>query len=324
MDRLTTLASFVRVCETGSFSAAARELGRSQPSVSQQIRALEVRLGVRLFDRTTRRVSLTEAGVHYLEHARAVLERLDEADRTVGHLGRTMSGRLAVGAPINFGASVLATYLIEFKRANPDLLLDVALTDSFVDVMAERLDVVIRLGAVADDRLVVRKLGAIERCLAAAPAYLDRRGRPRHPGDLVDHDYLLHAQLIAGERVPLLGRNGEAVEVPSRPTFRSGNALLIQEAMLAGLGIGLVHGLILEPLVAEGRLERVLPEWRYEPHPVHAVYPSNRYIPLKVRRFVDGLDRHLRALGAFVESGRAQAQGRTNETGERTLPRRSS
>ncbi|HEV7371615.1 LysR family transcriptional regulator [Arenibaculum sp.] len=305
MDRLTMLASFVRVCEAGSFSAAARELGVSQPAVSQQIRTLEARLGVRLFDRTTRSVSPTEAGARYLDHARDVLERLDEADRTVGCLDRAMCGRLVVGAPVGFGSSVLARYLVDFKRAYPDLLLDVALTDRFVDVIAERLDVMIRMGAIADDRLVVRRLGAIGRRLAATPDYLDRKGRPRRPEDLAAHDYLLYAQLP--ERVSLTGPAGERVEVQPRPTFRSDNSVLTRELLLAGLGIGLGHEIVLAPLVAEGRLEYVLPEWRYDPHQVHAVYPSNRYIPLKVRRFVDGFAEHLRTLGALVATEPATA-----------------
>ncbi|MER8825799.1 LysR family transcriptional regulator [Mesorhizobium sp. M0938] len=300
MDRLTELASFVRVCDTASFSAAARELGLSQPAVSQQIRALEKRLGVRLFDRTTRHVSPTEAGRRYLERARDIIERIEEADRSVGCLESKMCGRLAVGAPASFGAGVLGNYLIEFKRTYPELMLDVALTDSFVDVIAERLDVVIRMGTIDDDRLVVRKLGVMERRLAATPGYLDRMGRPRRPEDLAGHDYLLYAHITTRDIVPLTGPGGEKAEVRIRPTMCSNNSLLNQQALLFGIGIGLGHKVILDPLVAQGRLEYVLPDWHYAPHHVHAVYPSNRFIPLKVRRFVAGFADHLAAMGAFI------------------------
>ncbi|WP_292447424.1 LysR family transcriptional regulator [Mesorhizobium sp.] len=300
MDRLTELTSFIRASETGSFSAAARELGLSQPAISQQIRALEKRLGVRLFDRTTRYVSPTEAGRRYLERARDIVERLDEADRSVGCLESKMCGRLAVGAPASFGAGVLGNYLIEFKRAYPELILDVALTDSFVDVIAERLDVVIRMGTIDDDRLIVRKLGVMERRLAATPDYLDRRGRPRRPEDLSDHDYLHYAHITTRDIVPLTGPGGEKAEVRIRPTMRSNTSLLNHQALLSGLGIGLGHKVILDPLVAQERLEYVLPDWHYAPHHVHAVYPSNRFIPLKVRRFVDGLTEHLAAMGALI------------------------
>ncbi|RWN59811.1 LysR family transcriptional regulator [Mesorhizobium sp.] len=301
MDRLTELTSFVRACDTASFSAAARELGLSQPAVSQQIRALEKRLGVRLFDRTTRHVSPTEAGRRYLERARDIIERLEEADRSVGCLESKMCGRLAVGAPASFGAGVLGSYLIEFKRAYPELLLDVALTDSFVDVIAEGLDVAIRMGTIDDDRLIVRKLGVIGRCLAATPEYLDRRGRPRRPEDLADHDYLLYAHIRKRDVVPLTGPGGEKAEVRIRPAMRSDNSLLNHQALLSGVGIGLGHRVILDPLIAEGLLEHVLPDWHYAPHHVHAVYPSNRFIPLKVRRFVAGFADHLAAMGAFID-----------------------
>jgi len=302
MDRLTALTSFVRVCDLGSFSAAAQDLGLSQPAISQQIRGLESHLGVRLFNRTTRHVSLTDAGARYLERARDVLERLDEADRAISGLDQAMGGRLAVSAPVGLGVSVLASYFIEFKKTYPDLVLDVSLSDSFVDVIAERLDVAIRLGSISDDRLIVRRLGLVERRLAAAPDYLARRRKPQHPSDLADHDYIIHSQHVAGETLALTGPDGERVEIPVRPILRTDNALLMRDALVAGLGIGLMHKKLFDPLLAEHRLEYVLPEWRYEPHQVHAVYPSNRYIPLKVRRFVDGLASYLHNLGAFTHS----------------------
>lgn len=300
MDRLTALSGFVTVSELGSFSAAAEALGLSQPAVSQQVRALEARLGVRLFDRTTRKVVLTDAGARYLDHARAVLERLEEADRSVGRLDNAMSGRLAIGAPVGFGTSLLASYLIDFKRAHPDLLLDVSLSDRFVDVVAERLDVSIRMGGITDERLIVRRIGAIERCLAATPGYLDRRGRPRHPGELSGHDYVLHAQIAGGENFQLTNSEGGTAEVRVNPVFRSDSSSLTNEAIFAGLGVGLVHRMLLDPLVEAGRLEHVLPDWRYGSQHIHAVYPSNRYIPMKVRAFVDGLAAHLTRLGALA------------------------
>lgn len=302
MDRLTALASFVRICELGSFSAAAQDFGVSQPSISQQIRGLEAHLGVRLFNRTTRHVTLTDAGASYLDRARDILERLNEADRTIGGLDRAMSGRLAVSAPVGFGTSVLANFFMEFKRTYPDLLLDVSLSDSFVDVVAERFDVAIRLGTISDDRLIVRRLGLVERCLAAAPDYLARKGKPYHPLDLAAHEYIVHSQQVAGGTLPLIGPKGERMEVPVRATFCTNNALLMREALVAGLGIGLMHRKLFDPLLADQRLEYVLPEWRYSPHQVHAVYPSNRFIPLKVRRFVDELSTYLESAGAFTHA----------------------
>jgi DNA-binding transcriptional LysR family regulator len=303
MDRLTALASFVRICELGSFSAAAQDVGLSQPSISQQIRGLEAHLGVRLFNRTTRHVTLTDAGANYLERARDILERLEEADRVVTGLDRAMSGRLAISAPVGLGSTVLAKYFMEFKQTYPDLVLDISLSDSFVDVVAERLDVAIRLGTISDDRLIVRRLGMIERCLAAAPDYLARKGKLQHPSDLTDHEYIIHSQQVDGGTLPLVGPEGERVDVPVRPTFRTDNALLMREALVAGLGIGLMHRKLFDPLLVDQRLEYVLPGWSYAPHQIHAVYPSNRYIPLKVRRFVDGLGTYLQDIGAFACTG---------------------
>jgi DNA-binding transcriptional LysR family regulator len=302
MDRLTALTSFVRICELGSFSAAAQDFGLSQPSISQQIRGLEAHLGVRLFNRTTRHVTLTDAGANYLERARDILERLEEADRMVSSLDQAMSGRLAISAPVGLGSTLLASFFMEFKQTYPDLVLDISLSDSFVDVVAERFDVAIRLGTISDERLIVRRLGTVERCLAAAPEYLGRKGKPHHPSELTEHEYIIHSQQVAGGTLPLTGPKGERVDVPVRPTFHTDNALLMREALVAGLGIGLMHRKLFDPLLADQRLEYVLPEWRYAPHQVHAVYPSNRYIPLKVRRFVDGLATYLQAIGAFADT----------------------
>ncbi|UUX50993.1 LysR family transcriptional regulator [Nisaea acidiphila] len=294
MDRLSALNSFVRACENGSFSAAARELGLTQPAVSQQIRALEQHLGVRLFDRTTRKVLPTEEGLRYLDRARDILERLDAADRSVSGIDVAMTGRLAVGAPVGFGSDILAPYFAAFKRDYPELLLEVSLTDRFVDVIEERLDVVIRMGHLEDDRLIVRRLGEIGRSLAASAHYLNRRGRPKHPSELPMHDYLLYTHIRSGEMVTLEGPDGQLFETRVRPVLSADHKSVLHHALLSGLGICLVHTPFLRQMIANGGIEHVLPEWRYPRQNVHVVYPSNRFVPQKVRRFVDGLTRFLK------------------------------
>lgn len=273
----------------------------TQPAVSQQIRALEQHLGTRLFDRSTRRVLPTEDGLRYLDQAREILERLEVADRSVGSEKLSMCGRLSVGAPVGFGADVLSPYLIEFKTSYPDILLDVSLSDRHVDLIEERLDVSIRMGKLSDDRLIVRKLGVIGRTLAATTEYLERRGRPERPEDLTAHDYLLYSHILTGEQVPLVGPDGVISDVQVRPVLRSDNKTVIHQALLAGLGIGLIHTPFLGPIMESGRVEAVLPDWRYPCQNVHVVYPSNRYVPLKVRRFVDGLKSYLGGLGVLEE-----------------------
>lgn len=299
MDKLSALAGFVQSVNLGSFSAAAKHLGVSQPAISQQVRGLEEDLGTRLLNRTTRQLKLTEAGERYYAYARDVLERLAEADRSVQSEEAQMSGPLAVGLPLGFAETVLSDFLIRFKKEHPNILLDVSLSDQFVDVIQERLDVAIRMGEIKDDRLIVRQLGHARRCLVASPDYLNRRGRPQHPHELAKHDYLLYRNISTGDCVPFFGTAGEHLTVRINPTMIVNNSATLRQAALAGLGITLSNRWLIDPYLKSGELEQVLPDWQYPHHPVHAVYPSNRFIPLKVRRFVDSLHAFFEQEGAF-------------------------
>ncbi|MES0879064.1 LysR family transcriptional regulator [Roseibium sp. SCP14] len=308
MDKFGALSSFVQSVKLGSFSAAAKHLGVSQPAVSQQIRGLEEDLGTRLLNRTTRQLSLTETGERYFEYASDILDRLTEADRSVQSEEAQMSGPLSIGLPLGFAETVLSEFLIRFKKEHPCILLDVSLSDVFVDVIQERLDVAIRMGEIKDDRLIVRKLGLAQRCLIASPEYLERRGRPRHPADLPDHDYLLYKNISTGDRVPFLSTLGEKLSVKINPTLIVNNSATLRQAALAGLGITLSNRWLIDPYVRTGELELVLPDWEYPPHPIHAVYPSNRFIPLKVRRFVERLQDYFDEKGALRGGNSAAAE----------------
>ncbi len=301
MDKLSALAGFVQSVNLGSFSAAANHLGISQPAVSQQVRGLEEELGTRLLNRTTRQLNLTEAGERYYAFAKEILERLSEADRSVQSDEAQMSGPLSVGLPLSFSERVPSEFLVRFKKEHPCLVLNVALSDLFVDVIQERLDVAIRMGEIRDERLIVRKLGMAQRCLVASPAYLDARGRPRHPVDLKSHDYLLYRNISTGDRVPLTNRTGERASVRIEPTMIVNNIGILSRLARDGFGITLANRWLIDSMLKTGELEQVLPEWTYPPHPVHAVYPSNRFVPLKVRRFVDRLLDYFKTEGAFAE-----------------------
>ncbi|MCK7612141.1 LysR family transcriptional regulator [Roseibium sediminicola] len=299
MDKLSALAGFVQSVNLGSFSAAAKHLGVSQPAISQQVRGLEDDLGTRLLNRTTRQLKLTEAGERYYVYARDVLERLAEADRSVQSEEAQMTGPLNVGLPLGFAETVLSDFLIRFKKEHPNILLEISLSDQFVDVIQERLDVAIRMGEIKDDRLIVRQLGHARRCLVASPDYLNRRGRPQHPDDLTEHDYLLYRNISTGDCVPFFGAAGEQLSIRINPTMIVNNSATLRQAALAGLGITLSNRWLIDPYLKSGELEQVLPDWQYPHHPVHAVYPSNRFIPLKVRRFVDALHAFFEQEGAF-------------------------
>lgn len=297
IDLFAALSTFVRVADAGGFSNAARDLGRSQSAVSQQVKVLESHLGARLIDRTTRRFSLTEVGARYLSDAKLALEALAEANAAASDKEKAMSGRLAISAPVNFGSSILGGFVFDFIKAYPDLKLDISLSDRFVDVGAEGFDVAIRLGEVHDPNVITRHVGTIERSLAATPSYLDRLGRPTSPSDLSRLAYIAHAGIRGGDAFTLVRLDGAKEHVVVKPVLRSDNSQLVTEAITAGVGVGLVHDVLLPPLLESGALERVLSNWKYEPQEVHAVYPSNRYIPRKVRVFVDTLGSTLRKLG---------------------------
>lgn len=296
MDHFTAISYFVRVAESGSFSDAAQDLGRSQSAVSQQVRMLEAHLGVRLIDRTTRRFALTEAGVRYLSDVKLVLEALAEADASAGERENAMSGKLMISAPVNFGTRLLGAFLFEFVQAYPDVRLDISLSDRFVDVAAEGFDLAIRLGPISDSNLIARNIGTIERCLAATPAYLDKVGRPTSPKELANMAYVAHSSIRGGETFTLIHTDGSRQAVTVNPVLRSDNSHMLSEAVSAGIGIGLIHKVLLPPMIESGTLERVLPDWHYEPQTVHAVYPSNRYIPRRSRVFVDAFAAHLQKI----------------------------
>lgn len=299
MDKLANLISFAKVVECGNISAAARLLNLTQPAVSQHLRNLEKELGVRLLNRTTRSLTLTEAGEIYYNQIGNILEKLSDADRSVQEIDQCMCGILRIGAPVGFGQEVFASFFSNFKKQYPGLILDLDLRDQYVDVINSRLDAAIRLGPITDADLIVRKLGVSQRRLAATKNYLEKKGRPQKPEDLIDHDYLLFSRLLSGDKVSLIHKDGQKSQTQINPSMRVNNAAFLRQMMLADLGIGLAHMWILNPLVEQGILEYVLPEWTYEPQDIHIVYPSNRYIPTKVRRFVEALSEHFQTLGVF-------------------------
>ncbi|WP_225770627.1 LysR family transcriptional regulator [Inquilinus sp. Marseille-Q2685] len=295
MDRFTAMATFVRVAQLGSLSAAARDLGLTQPAVSQQVAALERRLGVRLLNRSTRRLALTEAGERYHAQALRILEAVAEAEDGLAEASDTLAGSLRVHAPAGLGQAHLAPILIGFQRRHPDLSVELIANDRYADLIGEGVDVAIRLGTLASPGLVARRLATLRRILVASPDYVAARGSPETPEDLARHPHVRFSWAASGDAVPLVGPDGP-LEVRVRSRFLANNAFVLIEAIRAGIGIGGAQLPLVQTLLDQGALVRVMRDYAYAPLEVHAVYPSGRFVPRRVRAFVDHLAAALPAI----------------------------
>ena len=298
MDRFSSMEMFVRIVETGSLSAAARALGATQPSVSRQLRALERRLKIELLRRSTRHVSLTEAGQAYYEDCRRILAEVEATEGNVGSLHTSLRGTLTVNTSVALGVDYVAPLACAFQQQHPELAVDLTLNERFVDLIEEGIDVAIRFGPIRDESLIARKLASTRRLTVAAPAYLRRHREPRQPGDLPSHICVGFNYAPATEW-SYVGPEGE-VKVKVTSAFRSNNGHALRGAIMAGLGIGwLPEALVSEPLQA-GKLRVLLPGYSMSPIEVHAVYSSARHMPAKVRAFVGFLEDDFRMLPGFA------------------------
>ena len=293
LDRHGALSTFVRIVEIGSISGAARDLGLSQSAVSQALRALETRLAVRLIDRDTRSMNLTDVGRLFYAKAKVALEAMADAEAVAIETTGQLAGRLKVHAPVSFGQNYLGDMLIAFQAQHPAVNVELTLDDRFVDVATEGIDVAIRLGGITSDNLVVRKLGMIDRILVAAPDYLARTGSLKSPQELISRSYLKFSPIVTGDMVRLW-RNGKRSEVRVLTTFQANSAKVLVDAIVAGLGIGVAQVMNVHSQLACGSLVEVLKGWTYEPLPMYAVYPSFRFIPARVKAFVSFVEQQIK------------------------------
>ncbi len=285
MDRLDAFRLFVRAAETGAISRAAREMGLAQPAASRLPGALEDQLGARLFTRSTRRLTLTEAGRLALDRARALLVEAEGLEAAVRGLDRTPAGLLRVSASVAFGRAELIPRAAAFLEGHPQMRLDFLLRDERVDPVAEAVDLTFRLGPMEDSRLTARRLGAYDRRLVASPAFVDRFGAPATPLDLNNAPTLDFAGLSFGRRWPLSdGTRTVEVEVRGETRASSGEAVL--DLALQGLGVALLPAFLVDPLLEDGRLVRILPDWSGPPLDLHAVWAA-RELPRKARAYLD-------------------------------------
>jgi len=291
---LEAMAIFAEVVEAKGFTAAARNLGISKSAVSKQVGCLEDHLGVRLLNRTTRRLSVTEAGAAYYEACRRVVDEAESAERAVSSFSTAPRGLLKLNAPMSFGFLHLAAAIPAFHARYPQITVDAAMNDRFVDLVEEGFDLAIRIGSLRDSSLVARRLAPAHAVLCAAPAYLDRRGRPARPQDLADHDCLLYANSPNPREWQLLGPRGpQKVRIDGPLTANNGDVLC--RAALGSMGIARLPTFIVGDHLRSGELEAVLPGFPQAVGGIHAVFPHSRNLSVKVRVFVDFLTEYFGA-----------------------------
>lgn len=289
MDRFAALEAFVRVAETQSFSEAARRLRVTKSAVSRHVSALEAELGARLFQRTTRSLSLTEAGRGYLERASRILDDLADADRAVSQLQAAPRGRLRLSAPMSFGFLHLAPALTDFLVRYPEVEVDVAMNDRFVDLVNEGYDVAVRIGALEDSSLIARKLAPARRAICASPAYLAARGAPLTPDDLKNHDCLFNSNLATAREWRFTAPDGATLPVAVSGRFSANNGDALRVAALRGLGLANLPTFIAGADLQAGALVTVLDAFLSQDLTINAVYPHARHLSPTVRAFVDFL-----------------------------------
>jgi DNA-binding transcriptional LysR family regulator len=292
MAETLELEVFHCVVKHASYAKAAEELSLSPSGVSRIVTRLEERLGARLVQRTTRKLSLTEAGTAFHARTAQVLLDLAEAEAELRETTLRPRGTLRVTASVVFGQLHVAPLLEGLLGQYPELGIDLSLTDRFVDLIDEGVDLAIRVGALPDSQLMVRRLCTNHRVLVASPSYLERRGTPSQPSELASHDCLVFTQFSRPREWRLVGPNGtSSVTVTSR--VASNNPLALIETAKRGLGITIGATLAIGPALLSGELVRVLPDYEFEPSAIFALYPSARQLSTKVRATVDFLAQHL-------------------------------
>ena len=292
---LAEMVAFVAVADQLSFSRASEQSGRDATFLSRRVRAVEVRLGVRRLERTTRTVALTEAGRRYLERARAILDAIDEADREAGALATgEPRGHLRLALPGSFGRIWLAPLVAEFLVAYPKVTIEAEFSNRFVDLIGEGFDLAVRLGELGDSRLIARRICDRRRLLCASPAYLERAGTPQQPEDLSDHACLVFSGIERGPIWDMTNASGTRKRVTASGPYVADDAEALVEAAAAGLGILLATDWLVAQAVRDGRLVLVLADWQIvDEGAVYIVTPSGSGAATKTRAFSDWIVAHL-------------------------------
>lgn len=295
MDKFQAMNTFVAVVEAGSFVGAMDTVALSKPVVSRHVAELEEYLGVRLLQRTTRRLSLTDEGQNYYLRCKELLASVKEAESEITACSAEVHGRLRVGAPQTFGVKYLAPLWGKFVEENPQVKLDIILSDRVVDLVEEGYDVVIRIAQLPNSMLVCRPLAKTRMVLCASPGYLEQHGTPQHPQALRDHRVISYSYWAPGNEWHFYPNDGsDAIAVKTQPHIHANNGDTCRYAALAHQGIILQPDFLVGEDLRAGTLVELLPDYTTLVLNIYAVYPTRKLLPLKVRRFIDFLAEQLR------------------------------
>lgn len=297
MDRIELMRAFVRVVETGSLSRASKDLKTTQPTVSKWMQRLETSVGVRLLQRNTRGIRLTESGETYFEQARRIVADLDLLDSTVKGETRGVSGRLRLNFPLSLGAQHLSAIALEFQAQHPGLCLDIVLTDKVVDLVEDGVDLAVRVGGVFNPAVVAKPLGFYTYVIVATPQYLATHPRPRTVEDLADHNHLAYG---FGTPEAFITPRGEEL-VRLRSDLQMHDHFTVRTAILAHRGISMCPRYLVHDDLVAGRVEDVLPGCAAKPYPAYAIHLPTRPLPEKVRVFMAYLAKRVNDIPGWVK-----------------------
>jgi DNA-binding transcriptional LysR family regulator len=287
MDTLDGMKTVVAVVETGSFTAASERLNISKALASKYVGEVEKRLNVRLFHRSTRKLALTEAGKNYYQYALPLLDEFTQLVDSVTGDQSSPQGLLRVSVPAAFGEMKLAPLIPKFLEQHQDLRLEIIISNSMVDMVEEGIDVRIRVGGVDDSSLIARQLDTLPLILCASPAYLKQHGRPKTAQDLSQHNCIIDSNFRIGKQWPIISPEGKAQSISVNTRIAASSPSAVKEIAVAGGGIGMVPRFIVEPALEQALLEEVLPGFSTLEFGLFALYPHRRYLPKKVRCFID-------------------------------------
>lgn len=288
MDKLNSMTIFTSVVENEGFSAAAVKLGLSRAQVSKAVAQLESYLGIRLLNRTTRHTSLTESGKIYYERTQTILDEINEIESIASNANQQPRGRLTISAPTSFGILQLQKAIPDYLKKYPDVQISLSLADRFIDVVSEGYDLVIRITALEDSSLIAKKLAPCKRVLCASPDYLQQHGEPKVPQDLATHHCLVYSNELKPDNWTLTGPTG-AEKVKVNGPVCADNGDVLKATALSGLGIALLPTFIVGDALQSGELKQILKDYCPPDISIYSVFPSRRYLSVKVRTFIDFL-----------------------------------